>query len=93
MSETVATGQLKIIVENIHMTSLGVNRDLISGATRADALLSEFSHRLLSDLLQPRVPDWKASSSTSFRSGVSLAPHTVHIGYPFDDDLQSCCPE
>ena len=73
---------VSVVVSRVHLTSLGVCQTLESGSKHLDQLLMAFANHLLMDLLIPK----------NSIEGCDLTPHTIHIGYPFDDDVQTCSP-
>ena len=76
--------QCHVLVENLHLCSLKVSRPLTSGSAQLDQLLIWFSEKLLADLVKPGV---------GIDDRIELnRPHILVIGFPFEEDVESCSP-
>ena len=69
-------------VQNVHLSSIGVERTLAAGSDQLDQLLLAFARRLLNDLAQVN------GAAPTFK----LRPHVLQLGAPFDEDVSSCAP-
>ena len=83
MSQSVVREPPVFTVQNVHLSSVGVERTLAAGSQQLDCLLLAFARKLLNDLtvVNGSVADFK------------LRPHVLQLGAPFDEDVSSCAPQ